>query len=137
MNITHFLKTMETISQNKLASEKMAIKHRYTVKTSRDLLDYMVVQKLVEWQIYNMDPSSDNYITEAKMQDAIEYIIKKIILEMTPTARDILSVGFPMETESNMIESIKNCAKLIVLNYSIKQNTIDQTPHILPNINAF
>ena len=71
---------METISQNKLASEKMAIKHRYTVKTSRDLLDYMVVQKLVEWQIYNMDPSSDNYITEAKMQDAIEYIIKKIIL---------------------------------------------------------
>ena len=115
----------------------MAIKHRYTVKTSRDLLDYMVVQKLVEWQIYNMDPSSDNYITEAKMQDAIEYIIKKIILEMTPTARDILSVGFPMETESNMIESIKNCAKLIVLNYSIKQNTIDQTPHKLPNINAF
>ena len=92
---------------------------------------------MVEWQIYNMDPSSDNYITEAKMQDAIEYIIKKIILEMTPTARDILSVGFPMETESNMIESIKNCAKLIVLNYSIKQNTIDQTPHILPNINAF
>lgn len=115
----------------------MSIKHKYTVKASRDLLDYLVVQKLVEWQIYNMDPSSENYITEAKMQDAIEYIIKKIILEMTPTARDILSVGFPMETESNMIESIKNCAKLIVLNYSIKQNTADQTAHMLPNINAF
>lgn len=137
MNITRFLKTMETISQNKLASKKISIKHKYTVKASRDLLDYMVVQKLVEWQIYNMDPSSDNYITEAKMQDVIEYIIKKIIMEMTPTARDILSVGFPMETESDMIESIKNCAKLIVLNYSIKQNTVDQTPNILPNINAF
>lgn len=101
---------------------KDIVSHKYSVKESRDLLEYLVNQKMMEWQVYNVDPSSENYMTEAKMKDAIEYIIKKVIVEMTPVTRDILSVGFPMKTEEQLIESVKNCAKIVVLRYSIDQN---------------
>lgn len=101
------------------------------------MLEYLVNQKIAEWQIYNVDPSSDNYMSEENMKSCIEYIIKNIILEMTPVMQDILSVGYPMETEDERIESIKNCAKLAVLNYSIKQNQTLEHDEVLKNINAF
>lgn len=98
----------------------------------------MVNQKLTEWQIYHIDTSSDNYITENDMKDCIEYIIKKIIEEFTDTSLLVLSVGYPMETEEQQIESIKNRAKLAVLNYAIQQNTPKESgEEVLKNINSF
>ena len=113
------------------------LKHNYSVKDSRELLEWLVNQKLAEWQIYNVDPNSDNYINENNMKSCIEYIIKKIILEMTPVTKDVLSVGFPMETEADMIESIKNCAKIVLLNSSIKHNQPQEHEEFIKNINTF
>lgn len=56
---------------------------------------------------------------------------------MTPAQKMILSVGYPMETESEQIESIKNKAKFVVLNYSIDQNTPKEQGESLKNINTF
>ena len=120
-----------------MEQDKYTLKHNYSVKDSRELLDYLINQKLAEWQIYNVDPSSDNYINEEDMKSCIEYIIKNIILEMTPVMNDILSVGYPMETEEEKIESIKNCAKIAVLNYTIKQNQPSEHEDVIKNINAF
>ena len=105
------------------------------MKASRELLDWLVDEKLMEWQIYNPDPHSENYMTEEMMKECIHYIIEKIIKEMTEVQKDKLSVGYPMETEEDMIESIKNRAKIAVLHYSVKQNMPKQDPII--NINAF
>lgn len=116
--------------------DRSSLKHKYTVRDSRDLLEYLVSQALLEWQIYNMNPSTDNYMAEKEMESAIEYIIKRVVLEMTETSRLVLSVGYPMETQEEMIESIKNRAKLVVLNYAIKQNQPGQEEP-LKNINAF
>ena len=62
-------------------------------------------------------------MSQNSMDNCIVYIIKGIINEMTPAQKMILSVGYPMETEAEQIESIKNKAKFVVLNYSIDQNT--------------
>lgn len=117
--------------------EKYTLRHNYSVKESREILEYLVNQKLAEWQVYNVDPASDNYMSEESMKSCIEYIIKRIMLEMTPVMKDILSVGYPMETEENQIESVKNCAKIVVLNYSIKQNQPQEHEQVIQNINAF
>ena len=100
-------------------------------------MEYLVQEALAEWQIYNIDASDDNYMTEGDMKDSIEYIIKKICLQMTDNIRDILSVGFPMGTEEEIIESIKNKAKIVVLNYTIQQNKPQEHYEVLQNINAF
>lgn len=101
-------------------------------------MEYLVNQALVEWQIYNVDPSDDNYMNEEDMSRAIEYIMKKIMLEMTDSIKLKISVGYPFETEEEMLETIKNRAKLDVLNYSIRQNSdIDNTNIGLKNINTF
>lgn len=128
---------MEKIAQNKQELTLYNTKHQYSVRDSRDLLEYLVNQKLTEWQVYNIDPASDNYISESNMNECIVYIIKKIILEMTPVMKDKLSVGYPMETEEQQIESIKNVAKLAVLNYSIQQNQPKEHNEVIKNINAF
>ena len=101
-------------------------------------MEYLVNQALIEWQIYNIDPSDDNYMNEEDMSRAIEYIMKKIMLEMTDSIKLKISVGYPFETEEEMLETIKNRAKLDVLNYSIRQNSdIDNTNIGLKNINTF
>ena len=101
-------------------------------------MDYLVKQSLMEWQIYNIDPSDDNYMNEEDMSRAIEYIMKKIMLEMTDSIKLKISVGYPFETEEEMLETIKNRAKLDVLNYSIRQNSdMDNTNIGLKNINTF
>lgn len=128
---------MEKIAQSKQELTLYNTKHQYSVRDSRDLLEYLVNQKLTEWQVYNIDPASDNYISESNMNECIVYIIKKIILEMTPVMKDKLSVGYPMETEEQQIESIKNVAKLAVLNYSIQQNQPKEHNEVIKNINAF
>lgn len=76
-------------------------------------------------------------MSQNNMDDCIVYIIKGIIQEMTPTQKLVLSVGYPMETEQEQIESIKNKAKFVVLNYSIEQNTPKEQGEALKNINTF
>ena len=93
-----------------------------SVQKSRELLDQIIKDKLTEWQIYNIDVSSENYMNSKQMDACIKYIIKKISLEMTPTLKDQLSIGYPMDTLEDIVEAIKNRASLIVLNYSIEQN---------------
>lgn len=97
-------------------------------------MEYLITQALNEWQIYNINLETENFLSDADIDNCIQYIIKKIIIELTESSRLVLSVGYPMETEEQMIESIKNRAKLQVLQYSIQQNQ----PHDiinLPNIN--
>lgn len=101
-------------------------------------MEYLVNQALIEWQVYNLDPGSDNYMNETQMQNAIQYIIKNIIINMTPVIRLKLSVGYPMEDETKMIESIRDRAKLVVLNYTVNQNkVIENEAKTIPNVNAF
>lgn len=101
-------------------------------------MDYLVNQALLEWQIYNLDPNTENYMNEQNIEYAIQYIMKKIMLEMTDTIKLRLSVGYPFETEEEMLESIKNRAKLEVLNYSIQQNGDADNANLgLKNITAF
>ena len=116
--------------------EDYNIKKAISVQESRDLMEYLVNQALLEWQVYHIDPATDNYMSEEKINESMEYIIRKVILEMTPISRARLSVGYPMNTEDDMINSIKNKAKIVVLNYTIKQNNNDIENNI-PNINVF
>lgn len=97
-------------------------------------MEELVSQALTEWQVYNIDLETENFMSDTKIENCIQYIIKKVISELTETSRLELSVGYPMETEEEMIESIKNRAKLQVLQYSIEQNQPQDIVN-LPNIN--
>lgn len=101
-------------------------------------MDYLVNQALMEWQIYNLNPSTENFMASKEIEESINYIIRKIMLELTEVSKAKLSVGFPMETEAQQIESIKNRAKLVVLNYTIGQNSENEEDRLpVPNINTF
>lgn len=91
---------------------------------SRELMDALVKNKLIEWQIYNSNPKTENYMGQKEIDSAIEYIIRGVCYEMTPALKLQLGFGYPMDDKDSMVESIKKRAMLIVLEYSIKQNTV-------------
>ena len=136
--LTPLIQAMTNHLESKKQSEEFTLKMNYSVKDSRDLMDYLVSQALMEWQIYNINPSTENYMAEKEIDEAMKYIIKKVMMEMTEISRLRLSVGYPMETEEQQIESIKNKAKLVVLNYAVNQNSDNEEDRIpIKNINAF
>ena len=138
IKLTYYQKIIASISQIIRSRDIFIQKNNYSVKDSRELMEYLVNQALLEWQIYNIDPSDDNYMNEEDMNKAIEYIMKKIMVNMTDIIKLRLSVGYPFDTEEEMLESIKNRAKLEVLNYSIRQNgDVDNANLGLRNINTF
>lgn len=138
MNLTHLPKIINQISEIIKERDRFIQKNNYSVQDSRALMEYLVNQALLEWQVYNLDPETENYMNEQNIEYAIQYIMKKIMLEMTDSTKLRLSVGYPFETEEEMLESIKNRAKLEVLNYSIQQNgDADNANLELKNINSF
>ena len=106
-----------------------------SVQESRELLEYLVKNAMYEWVVYNINPSTENYMAKNEQEDCIKYIIQKIMENLTPVIEAQLAVGYPFDTEEEKIKTIMNRAKLVVLDYSIKQNTQTNNSNNIPNIN--
>ena len=47
----------------------------------------LITEYLAEWQVYNINTSTENYMGPNEQKEAIEYIIKKMMINMTDTTR--------------------------------------------------
>ena len=104
MSLTRLSNKIGNYLDKKMEQDLYTLKHNYSVKDSRELLEYLVNQKIAEWQIYNVDPSSDNYMSEENMKSCIEYIIKNPGLKQTDVKTQ-LNVSQP--TVSKAIKQFK------------------------------
>ena len=95
----------------------------------------LVQEYLDRWIVYHPDPSKDNYVTGKQQEEMIIYIMKSITTNMTDTIRDQLSIAFKVDTDDELLVSIKEIAKLAVLAYTVKQNAVSASN--VPNINLF
>lgn len=130
-NLNRFLDLLEKRINDKKEDEYNALLATANVEKSRELMDSLVKVKLIEWQVYNSNPKTENYMSQNEIDDAIKYIIKRLCMEMTPALKLQLGFGYPMDTLDSMIESIKNRAMLIVLEYSIQQNTVSSNSRMM------
>ena len=130
-NLNRFLDLLEKRINDKKEDEYNALLATANVEKSRELMDSLVKVKLIEWQVYNSNPKTENYMSQNEIDDAIKYIIKRLCMEMTPALKLQLGFGYPMDTLESMVESIKNRAMLIVLEYSIQQNTVSSNSRMM------
>lgn len=130
-NLNRFLDLLEKRINDKKEDEYNALLATANVEKSRELMDSLVKVKLIEWQVYNSNPKTENYMSQNEIDDAIKYIIKRLCMEMTPALKLQLGFGYPMDTLDSMVESIKNRAMLIVLEYSIQQNTVSSNSRMM------
>lgn len=130
-NLNRFLDLYEKRINDKKEDEYNTLLATVNVEKSRELMDSLVKVKLIEWQVYNSNPKTENYMSQNEIDDAIKYIIKRLCMEMTPALKLQLGFGYPMDTLESMIESIKNRAMLIVLEYSIQQNTVSSNSRMM------
>ena len=134
-NLNRFLDLFEKRINDKKEDEYNALLATANVEKSRELMDSLVKVKLIEWQVYNSNPKTENYMSQNEIDDAIKYIIKRLCMEMTPALKLQLGFGYPMDTLDSMVESIKNRAMLIVLEYSIQQNTASSNSRMMKVFN--
>lgn len=130
-NLNRFLDLLEKRINDKKEDEYNALLATANVEKSRELMDSLVKVKLIEWQVYNSNPKTENYMSQNEIDDAIKYIIKRLCMEMTPALKLQLGFGYPMDSLDSMVESIKNRAMLIVLEYSIQQNTASSNSRMM------
>lgn len=107
----------------------------YSVQDSKTLMNDLVQEYLDKWIVYHPDPSKDNYVTGKQQEEMITYIMKNMVLDMTDTIKDQLSIAYKVSTDEELLNSIKEVAKIAVLGYTLKQNSI--TNSNIPNINLF
>lgn len=130
-NLNRFLDLLEKRINDKKEDEYNVLLTTANVEKSRELMDSLVKVKLIEWQVYNSNPKTENYMSQNEIDDAIKYIIKRLCMEMTPALKLQLGFGYPMDSLDSMVESIKNRAMLIVLEYSIQQNTASSNSRMM------
>lgn len=130
-NLNRLLDLLEKRINDKKEDEYNALLSTANVEKSRELMDSLVKVKLIEWQVYNSNPKTENYMSQNEIDDAIKYIIKRLCMEMTPALKLQLGFGYPMDSLDSMVESIKNRAMLIVLEYSIQQNTASSNSRMM------
>ncbi|MBR1988196.1 MAG: hypothetical protein IKA36_04045 [Clostridia bacterium] len=111
----------------------------YTIRLTQDpikcreLLDNMILDTLREWTIFNITSEESSYMNETNQQEAVKYIVSTIISRSTETIKDQLKVGYPFNDDTELAKIITPRAVMAVLNYSIKQNTMDMSTVNLPN----
>lgn len=130
-NLNRFLDLYEKRINDKKEDEYNTLLATANVEKSRELMDSLVKVKLIEWQVYNSNPKTENYMSQNEIDDAIKYIIKRLCMEITPALKLQLGFGYPMDSLESMVESIKNRAMLIVLEYSIQQNTASSNSRMM------
>ena len=128
---------LRLVKENEISNNKTINNRSASVQDSYKLMEYLVSTYFAEWRIYNIDPSSENYMTEANQKDAITYCIKRIMENMTDTVQAQLSIAFDMNDRDKMIKSILDVAKLHIIEYSVRQNNYTIDNKHIPNIDTF
>lgn len=137
VNISKLVKGIKEIKEKENIENKIINSQPLSVQESYKLMEYLVSTYFAEWRIYNINPSSENYMTEDNQKDAIKYCIRRIMENMTDTVRSQLSIAFTMDTREDMIKSILNTAKLHIIEYSVRQNNYTIDNKHIPNVDTF
>lgn len=136
-NLRKSINDLRLVKENEISNNKTINNRNVSVQDSYKLMEYLVSTYFAEWRIYNIDPGSENYMTETNQKDAITYCIKRIMENMTDTVQAQLSIAFDMNDRDKMIKSILDVAKLHIIEYSVRQNNYTVDNKHIPNINAF
>lgn len=136
-NLRKSINDLRLVKENEISNNKTINNRNVSVQDSYKLMEYLVSTYFAEWRIYNIDPGSENYMTEANQKDAITYCIKRIMENMTDTVQAQLSIAFDMTDRDKMIKSILDVAKLHIIEYSVRQNNYTIDNKHIPNIDTF
>ena len=128
-SVKDYLNYKSTLEDNNLKSY-------LSVNMSRELMRNLVNTYLEDWKLYNPSPDTENYMSGKRQEDATNYIVKKIMTNMTDTIRFQLSIAYNVDTDEDLIRSILEVAKKTVIAYSVNQN-VNINMGKIPNINAF
>lgn len=127
----NYLKNINSMSND---IDIYSIQLNQDIMKSRELLNTLVKEALVEWSIYNVRREEESWMGEKRQEDCIEWVIERVYNLSTQAIIDQISIGYPADTMEKYLDSIKNITMLHVLEMSIKQNTIDRNNEP-PNIN--
>lgn len=131
----YFAQRAITLWERRINLDEYALNLEQDPVKSRELLANMVEDAIVMWSVYNVRTEDESYITSAKMEECLIWVIEHIIRQCTPTIIDKLSIAYIIDEDDDMslINVIKDVAKLHVMQYVLQQNAKDMTDDV-PNV---
>ena len=69
--ISSLLRDIKELRNTEIIESKLLHSQNLSVQESHKLMEYLVSTYFAEWRIYNVDPDSENYMTEASQKNAM------------------------------------------------------------------
>lgn len=118
----------------RLILDEIALHLEQDIDKSKQLLEDMIEESIVEWSLYNVKSQAESIIGIDRQRECLAWVIQNVYKNSTPAIMDKIRIAYPATDADTYIQSIEKIAKIHVLQYTLKQNTAD-TSDGSPNIN--
>lgn len=118
----------------RLILDEIALHLEQDVNKSRELLENMIEDSIVEWSLYNVKSQAESVIGIDRQRECLAWVIQNVYTNSTPAIMDKIRIAYPANDTDTYIQSIEKVAKIHVLQYALKQNTADISDGN-PNVN--
>jgi len=118
----------------RLILDEIALHLEQDVDKSKQLLEDMIEESIVEWSLYNVKSQAESVIGIDRQRECLSWVIHNVYINSTPAIMDKIRIAYPANDTDTYIKSIEKVAKIHVLQYALKQNTADIS-NGNPNIN--
>ena len=134
LGVIEVMNKVKEIHKERIALDRYAIHMEQDVIKSRNLMEKLIQDALIEWSLFNIRTENEMYMTDEKRNQCTEWVIRRVIENSSEAVIDQLGIGYPANNNEELINSIKNVAMISVMNFTIEQN-VKMMDDDIPNVN--
>ena len=125
LNIDKELKRKNNIEENKTKNDLYRIYMDLDLVKAREMIDNLLNEYISRWIMMNITSKGDNYIKDSEVNELINYVTSKFILEMSDVHLFYLKCLYNITDDNTLILFIREETKFLVLDFITDFNKIE------------
>ena len=125
LNITRELSRKNNIEENKTKNDLYRIYMDLDLVKAREMIDNLLNEYISRWILVNITSRGDDYIKDQEVDELINYVTSKFILEMSDVHLFYLKCLYNITDDKSLIIFIREETKFLVLEFITDFNKIE------------
>ena len=125
LNITRELSRKNNIEENKTKNDLYRIYMDLDLVKAREMIDNLLNEYISRWILVNITSRGDDYIKDQEVEELINYVTSKFILEMSDVHLFYLKCLYNITDNDSLILFIREETKFLVLDFITDFNKIE------------
>jgi hypothetical protein len=125
LNITRELSRKNNIEENKTKNDLYRIYMDLDLVKAREMIDNLLNEYISRWILVNITSRGDDYIKDQEVDELINYVTSKFILEMSDVHLFYLKCLYNITDDNSLITFIREETKFLVLEFITDFNKIE------------